>query len=141
MKRQMLFVWIASMLGIAGCKEEVSAVSSGIETVCSAEIVQRWAKLDANNQPIWEDYIKVDMAVNFGAVDEKFDLAKDRPNYLKTPAVAVIGMKDGSEITLVDSVFYGFDGGKFVPQQTYFEKSIDKSKVADGLPIKCFVGG
>ncbi len=141
MKKQVLAIGFASMGAISGCQEEASVALNGVETVCSAQIVQRWEKRDENNNPIYEDYVEVNVAVNFEAVDKKFNLPKDRASYLTTPAVAVLEMKDGSEMTIVDSILYGFVDGQFVPEQTFFTKKIEASQIADGLPIKCYVGG
>jgi hypothetical protein len=149
MKTKLITIALISS-ALLGCSDEskdsspkstASVKTSGIEVPCSHEYVKRWKELDEKNNPIYYDAIKISMVVDFEEVDKKFNIPKSRPNYLKIPAIAYLKASDGSETKLIDNVFYGYKDGKFVTQQTYFEKKIDPNKLAENPIIKCEVSG
>ena len=122
-------------------KNNASAKINSIEVPCSHEYVRRWQERDEENNPIYYDAIKISMFVDFEEVDKKFNISKERTNYLKIPAIAYLKASDGSETKMIDNVFYGYKDGKFVNTQTHFEKKIDPNKLAENPIIKCEVSG
>jgi len=118
----------------------VSALTKTEEVACTSNFDKQWSERDSNGDPIWYDVIKITTSPDFASIDASRNIDKSRPNYLKLQIIANLKLLDGRSVKIMDNIFYGFEDGKFIPQQLYFTQKIDIESLDTFPLINCELG-
>jgi len=110
------------------------------EVLCASSFERKWSEQDSNGNPIYYDVIKITVSPDFASIDASRNINKSRSNYLPLQIIANVKLSDGRIVKIIDNIWYGFEDGKFNPQQLYFTAKIDIESIDPFPLVNCELG-